>query len=131
MIERYAIPFLHQGIPLYISLLNGHTPGGDSIDFRDFEAETTYTAKLIPYTEGYGKTLHSSFFIELRRTDKNGISKTFIVGTPDLKRNGIESYSIKKALVAPNRSSMIFVIEMRVQNGNGPDIRYMVETLPF
>jgi hypothetical protein len=26
---------------------------------------------------------------------------------------------------------MIFVIEMRVQNGNGPDIRYMVETLSF
>jgi predicted secreted protein len=131
MIERYAIPFLHQGIPLYISLLNGHTPGGDNIDFRDFEEEVTYTAKIVPYIEGYGETLRSSFFIELHRIDKRGVSKTFTVGTPSVKRNGIESYSIKKALVAPNRSSMIFVIEMRVQNGNGPDIRYMVETLSF
>jgi predicted secreted protein len=131
-IERYAIPFLYQGIPLYISLLNGHTPGGDSIDFRDFEEEVTYTAKIIPYIEGYGETLRSSFFIELHKTDKKrGISKTFTVGTPSVKRNGVQSYSIKKALVAPNRSSMIFVIEMRVQNGNGPDIRYMVETLHF
>ncbi|MDR0639561.1 MAG: DUF2259 domain-containing protein [Spirochaetaceae bacterium] len=130
-IERYAIPFLHQGIPLYISLLNGHTLGGDNIDFRDFEGEVTYTAKIVPYIEGYGETLRSSFFIELRKTDKEGISKTFTVGTPNVKRTGVESYSIKKALIAPNRSSMIFVIEMRVQNGNGPDIRYMVETLSF
>jgi predicted secreted protein len=131
VIERYAIPFLHQGIPLYISLLNGHTPGGDSIDFRDFEGEVTYTAKIVPYIEGYGETLRSSFFIELRRTDKEGVPRTFTVGTPSVKRSGVESYSIKKALVAPNRSSIIFVIEMRVQNGNGPDIRYMVETLHF
>jgi predicted secreted protein len=130
-IERYAIPFLHQGIPLYVSLLNGHTPGGDDIDFRDFEQEVLYTAKIVPYTEGSGETLRSSFFIELRRIDKNGVSKTYTVGTPGVKRNGVQSYSIKKALVAPNRSSMIFVIEMRVQNGSGPDIRYMVETLQF
>jgi predicted secreted protein len=128
-IERYAIPFLHQGIPLYISLLNGHTPGGDVIDFRDFEREQTYTATLVPYTEGYGETLRSSFFITLNRIEKNGTTRTFAVGTPGIKRNGVESYSIKKTLIAPDRSSMIFVIEMRVLNGNGPDIRYMVETL--
>jgi predicted secreted protein len=130
-IERYAIPFLHQGIPLYISLLNGHTPGGDVIDFRDFERESAYSATLVPFTEGYGETLRSSFFIRLSRTEKNGATRTFTVGSPDIKRSGVQSYSIKKALVAPDRSSMIFVIEMRVLKGNGPDIRYMVETLGF
>ncbi|MDR1470869.1 MAG: DUF2259 domain-containing protein [Spirochaetaceae bacterium] len=130
-IERYAIPFLYQGIPLYISLLDGHTPGGDSIDFRDFEGGVTYTAKIVPYTEGYGETLRSSFFIELHGIDKKGVSRTFTVGSPNVKRNGVLSYSIKKVLVAPNRLSMVFVIEMRVQNGNGPDIRYMVEIVPF
>jgi predicted secreted protein len=130
-IERYAIPFLHQGIPLYISLLNGHTPGGDAIDFRDFEKDLMYTATLVPFTEGYGESLRSSFFIRLNRIEKNGISRTFTVGTPTVKRNGVQSYSIKKALVAPDRSCIVFVIEMRVQNGSGPDIRYMVETLRF
>jgi predicted secreted protein len=130
-IERYAIPFLHQGIPLYISLLNGHAADGDIIDFRDFEEELTYTAKLTPYIEGYGETLRSSFFIELNRIDKRGAARTFTVGSPSVKRNGVLSYSIKKVLVAPNRSSMIFVIEMRIQNGSGPNIRYMIETVPF
>jgi predicted secreted protein len=130
-IERYAIPFLYQGIPLYISLLNGHTPGGDVIDFRDVEKDSAYTATLVPFTEGYGETLRSSFFIQLNRIEKNGATRTFTVGTPDVKRSGVQSYSIKKVLVAPDRSSIIFVIEMRVLNGNGPNIRYMVETLRF
>jgi predicted secreted protein len=132
-IERYAIPFLHQGIPLYISLLNGHEPGGDTIDFRDFEKEIRYDAKIIPYIEDdeKGKTARSSFFIELVRTDKSGDAKTFTTGTPGIKRKGVQSYSIKKVLAAPDRTSLIFVIEMHVQNGSGPNIRYMVETLPF
>jgi predicted secreted protein len=130
-IERYAIPFLHQGIPLYISLLNGHTPGGDMINFRDFEKEQTYTATLVPFTEGYGGSLRSSFFIQLTRAEKSGASRMFTIGSPDIKRSGVESYSIKKALIAPDRSSIIFIIEMRVQNGNGPDIRYMVEAYHF
>jgi predicted secreted protein len=111
--------------------LNGHTPGGDAIDFRDFEKDFTYTATLIPFTEGYGETLRSSFFIQLNRIEKSGVTRTFTVGSPDVKRSGVQSYSIKKALVAPDRSSIIFVIEMRVQNGNGPDIRYMIEALHF
>jgi predicted secreted protein len=130
-IERYAIPFLHQGIPLFISLADGHAPDGDAINFRDFEKEWSYSAKLVPYTEGYGATLRSSFYIQLSRTEKNGATRTFTVGTPNIKRNGIQSYSIKKALTAPDRSSVIFVIEMRVQNGNGPHIRYMVEAIRF
>jgi predicted secreted protein len=130
-IERYAIPFLHQGIPLYISLLNGHTPGGDVIEFRDFEKEQTYTATLVPLSEGYGETLRSSFFIQLGRSEKDGAASTFTIGSPNIKRNGVQSYSIKKVLVSPDRASIIFVIEMRVQNGNGPDIRYMIEAFRF
>jgi predicted secreted protein len=131
VIERYAIPFLHLGIPLYISLLNGHTPGGDVINFRDFEKEQTYTATLVPFTEGYGASLRSSFFIQLNRAEKNGTSRMVTIGSPNVKRSGVESYSIKKVLIAPDRSSMVFIIEMHVQNGNGPDIRYMVEAYHF
>ena len=57
--------------------------------------------------------------------------KTFTAGTPGIKRAGVQSYSIKKALIAPDRSSMIFVIEMRLYTGGAPDIRYMVEALKF
>jgi predicted secreted protein len=129
-IEQYAIPFLYQGVPLYISLLNGHVPG-ETIDFRDFEKERTYTARLVPFTEGAGQSLRSSFFIEVTGADKAGRVQTYTAGTPSAKRKGVQSYSIKKVLVAPDRSSMIFVIEMRVENGSGPDIRYMIEALQF
>jgi predicted secreted protein len=127
-IEKYAVPFLRQGVPLYITLLNGQTDA--AIDFRDFEKDVRYTAKIVPYTEGYGESLRSSFFVEISRTGADGVSRTFTAGTPGIKRNGIESYFIKKVLVAPDRSSMIFVIEMYSRNGAGaPDVRYMVETL--
>ena len=130
-IERHAVPFLRQGIPLFITLFNGHTPGGDAIIFRDFEKGHTYTAKIVPYVEGGGGSLRSAFFIQLTRHGANGTVKTFTAGTPGIKRAGVESYSIKKALIAPDRSSMIFVIEMRLYTGGAPDIRYMVEALKF
>jgi predicted secreted protein len=130
-IERYGVPFLRQCIPLFITLLNGHTPGGDAIIFRDFERGHTYTAKIVPYIEGGGGGVRSSFFIELTQHGANGAVKTFPAGTPGVKRSGVQSYSIKKVLVAPDRSAMIFVVEMRLFTDGAPDIRYMVEALKF
>jgi predicted secreted protein len=109
-------------------LLNGHAPGSDSISFRDFEIGYYYTAKIVPYNEGRGAALRSSFFIELSRRGADGAAMRFTAGSPDIKRSGVESYSIKKVLVAPDRHAMIFVIELRMQNGN---LRYMVEALRF
>ncbi|GHV83321.1 hypothetical protein AGMMS50212_06610 [Spirochaetia bacterium] len=130
-IQKNKASFLQQGIPLFVSLLNGHKRDGDTIDFRDFEKETRYNADLVTVFFGSGKNLQSSFFIKLRRTDKSGAVKTWRVGSPDVKRSGVTSYTIKKVIVNPERTSMIIVIEMTVLNGSGPDIRYMIEALSF
>jgi predicted secreted protein len=129
--DRYNINFLHQGQPLYVSLENGIIPpGGESIEFRDFEKEASFRAVLRATVEGYGSSVKSSFYIALDRSDRNGAVKSYVVGNPQIKRNNIVSYRIRKVMVAPRDGSIVFVIEMKKQNPDGStDIHYMVETL--
>jgi predicted secreted protein len=128
--ERYGVSFLLQGQPLYLSLENGGDPVfGETVEFRDFEQGASYKAALVPYVEGSGTNLKSSFYINLERTAKDGSKKNYVVGTPQVKRPLIASYRIRKVMVAPRDGSVIFVIEMRKQNNAGFDIRYMIEAL--
>jgi predicted secreted protein len=127
--DRHGVNFLFQGQALYISLGNTTVPtGGETIEFRDFEQGASYKAALVPYLEGTGTSLKSSFYINLERTGRDG-KKNYVVGTPQIKRPLIASYRIAKVMVAPRDGSVIFVIEMRRQNGNDFDIRYMVEAV--
>jgi predicted secreted protein len=129
LIQKYRSNFMHQGIPLFISLEDVRYSGGQTIDFRDFEKRAYYSASLNAIVYGGGSDIRSSFFIVLDGTDSNGVKKTYRVGNPDVKRAGVTTYSIKKAIVNPARTSMILVIEMTLLNGSGSDIRYMVEAL--
>jgi predicted secreted protein len=127
--DRYGITFLLQGQPLYVSLETGAAPvPGETIEFRDFESGASYKANLVSTTEGTGADLKSSFYINLERNGRDG-SKSYVVGTPQLKRSAIVSYNIKKVMIAPRDGSIIFVIETRKQGTSGHDIRYMVEAL--
>ena len=130
--ERYRINYCFQGQPLYIAL-NDETSSREQeaapVVFRDFESGASYRATLVPYTEGSGATLKSSFYINLERTTKDGARKVYTVGTPQLKRPLIASYRIRKVMIAPQDGSMIFVIEMKKTDGGEIDIRYMVEAL--
>jgi predicted secreted protein len=79
--------------------------------------------------EGSGDGLKSSFYISVERTGRDGAKKTYTVGTPQVKRPLVVSYSIRKVMIAPKDGSMIFVIEMKKKSGASVDIRYMVEAL--
>ncbi|MDR2111205.1 MAG: DUF2259 domain-containing protein [Spirochaetaceae bacterium] len=129
--DRYGVNFLFQGQALYISLGNGHRAAldGETIEFRDFEQGASYKATLVPYLEGTGANLKSSFYINLERTARDGSKKNYMVGNPQVKRPLIASYRIGKVMIAPRDGSIIFAIEMRRQNGADFDIRYMVEAL--
>jgi predicted secreted protein len=127
IIQKYRTNFMRQGIPLFISLEDIRDPAGQTIDFRDFERGVYYSASLKSIL--YGGHTESSFFILFNSLNSKGIKKTYRVGSPDVKRAGVTTYSIKKAIVNPERTSMILVIEMTIRNGNGADIRYMVEAL--
>ncbi|MDR1898447.1 MAG: DUF2259 domain-containing protein [Treponema sp.] len=125
--ERQGVSFLNQGQPLYIALDNDSPSPGETIEFRDFESGNAYKAALVPYVEGNGEQLKSSFYINLEGTDRNGAKKTYTVGTPAIKRPLIVSYRIKKVMIAPRDGSIVFVIETKKQADGGYDVRYMVE----
>ncbi|MCL2479065.1 MAG: DUF2259 domain-containing protein [Treponema sp.] len=127
--NRYNIDFLRQGQPLFISLEEPASPPSQSIEFRDFDAGTSYNAVLVPIVQGSGDNLTSSFYINLEQTGKDGAKKTFTVGSPSVKRPLIESYRIRKVIKVPGDGSVIFIIEMKKQNGPDYDIRFMVEAL--
>ncbi|MDR2900817.1 MAG: DUF2259 domain-containing protein [Treponema sp.] len=128
--ERYKIDYLFQGKPLYITLEdNDGEENKTAINFRDFESNIDYKASLIPQIEGSGKDLKSSFYINLESVAKNGAKMTYTVGTPQLKRALIASYTIAKVMIAPRDGSMIFVIRMKRETDTGYDIRYMVEAV--
>jgi predicted secreted protein len=125
-IEKWAIPFVRQGVPLYVTLKNGHDPFSNDISFRDFDAGTTWSAKLNCSYEGEGDSARSWFSVTVSCANANGPAFTKKIGSPEIKRKNISSYSIKKVIVPPDRSSIIFVIETKSPSG---DLRYMVETL--
>jgi len=135
MAEKYQVSYCFQGQPLYIPLNNaasGETAiltAQNPIEFRDFESGAYYRASLVSNAEGSGTDLKSSFFISLERTARDGSKKTYTVGTPQLKRPLVASYRIRKVMIAPRDGSMIFVIEMKRQEGGDYNIRYMVEAL--
>jgi predicted secreted protein len=126
--ERYGINFPNQGQPLYIALDPNPPAAGETIEFRDFEAGKSYRASLVSSMEGSGQNLKSSFYINLESSG-GGSSKTYTVGTPQIKRSLIASYNIKKVIINPKGDSIIFVIEMKKQGSGGVDTRYMVEAL--
>ena len=125
--ERHKINYCFQGQPLFIALDN--SSGGGSIEFRDFESGASYKASLVSRTEGSGPALKSSFFINLERTARDGARKTYNVGNASFNRPLVASYRIRKVIIAPYDGSMIFLIEMKMQDGEDTNIRYMVEAL--
>jgi predicted secreted protein len=119
-------------VPLFISRENGQAPAGETIEFRDFDEGISYRATLVPIIYGTGAALHSSFHINLIKNFESEAatrSTALTVGSPEVKRRAITSYTIKKVLVTPDRSSLVFVIEetLRQNSNDAPDIRYMIE----
>jgi predicted secreted protein len=130
--KNYGINFLTHGHLLYVSLDNGVPPSPDTpIEFRDFVSGTNYKAVLVPQVTGSGSSLKSSFYIDFERVSKDGSRKSYVAGSPRVKRPLAAEYRICKIIFDPRQESVVFVIEQKIQNeaGSGYDIRYMVETL--
>lgn len=124
--DRYHIGYLLQGHPLYVSIENGLSAGGETIEFRDFEKAASFRAVLRDSPQAAG----SSFVISIERRAGDGSTRTYTAGNPSIRRPGIIAYRIRRVLAAPRNGSLVFVIEMKKQNADGTvDIRYMVETL--
>jgi predicted secreted protein len=130
LVNRYGITYLLQGQLLYLSLdTTQPSSTGETIEFRDFERDVSYRARLVSTIEGSGANLSSSFFITLERTPQTGAKKTYTVGNPQVKRTLVSAYRMKKVMVAPRGGAIVFVIETSKPGIDGPDVRYMVETV--
>ena len=126
LVQRHGINHSLQGRLLFVAL-----DGSDShnIEFRDFESGAFYRASLVQTVEGSGESLRSRFQINLTQITRDGSRRNFVVGTPNFNRPLIASYHIRRAMIYGD--SMIFVIEMRRQEGADFAIRYMVEAVRF
>jgi predicted secreted protein len=130
--ENHGVNFLIQGHLLYVALDNDAlAPADNPIEFRDFNSGSNYKATLVPQITGSGSGLRSSFYIDFEHISKNGSRKSYVAGSPQIKRPLIAEYRICKVVLDPRQGSVIFVIEQKVQSeaGSGYDIRYMVEAL--
>jgi predicted secreted protein len=128
-IEHYGLSYPNQGQPLYIALNGDPAYEGKPVVFRDFVSGVSYQADLVEKISGNGRNTKSSFYINLESIDGDGEAKQYTIGTPQLERNLISSYRIKRVMVAPSGNSLVFVVEMKLHGENGPDVRYMVEVL--
>ena len=126
-INEFDIDHLNKGRIVYL-LINGAEPK-DVLEFRDFKNKGSYKVVLIQEQFGTESTPSSSFHIDLTVTDKTLTKKTYKVGLPDYKREGVIRYRIKQVMFAPDEKSLVFVVEKEMVDGTGPSIRYMVETV--
>ncbi len=126
--NRLKIDHLNTGRILFL-LLNGEKPK-ENIEFRDFLSGKSYKIHMVQSTFGRGKSISSSFYIDVDITSKkNGKKEHYEVGLPNYKRKGVKSYKIRKIIITPDQQSLIFVVEKEEIAKSGFNIRYMVEAL--
>lgn len=89
----------------------------------------SYTFTLVPFVQGSGDSVVSSFYINVEKKDADGnqIAK-FVAGSPDVKRKGITGYAIDKIMCDDAGSRFVIVVEKLSEETAAPSVRYMVET---
>ncbi len=107
----------------------------DRIVFQDYERSTDETdvffkVQMKQTVKGSGKTVKSSYYIDMRMEDQNGkLLGSWKVGNPQYERKGVSSYEIERIFTDPSGSSIVFLIQKTVEDESGTSIRYMVETV--
>jgi predicted secreted protein len=127
LVSRYRINHMMPGRLLYI-LVNGDTPKAH-LEFRDFSGGKSYVVDLLQSTFGSGENVSASFHINLSVTDKTGARQHYTVGLPNYRRDGVHGYQIRQILIAPDETSLVFIVEKKENAESAVNIRYMVETV--
>jgi predicted secreted protein len=127
LLRRHRVDHTRTGRLVYI-LLNGAEPKHE-LEFRDFETGLRYRITLIQASRGSGASAEASFHLRVTIETAKGDTSTYTVGLPDYWRQGVKRYRIKQVTLAPDKRSLVFVIQREELDKNGDNIRYMVETL--
>jgi predicted secreted protein len=121
--RQLHIDHLLTGRLLYV-LVDG-AEASDALEFRDFPSGRSYKVTLAQTPADAG----ASFGLSISVTEKDGTVKTISGGNPALKRPGVKAYHIKQIILAPDGSSLVFLVQKEEQDTTGYNIRYMIETV--
>jgi len=127
LIAKYKIDHLRPGRLLYV-LVDGQDPPA-ILSFRDFKTEASYEVSLSQKSTESKGSAASSFGIALTYTAKDGTVKRVVGGNPDIKRDGVRAYVIRRIIAAPDEKALIFIVEKRLVDKGDAAVRYMVEAL--
>jgi predicted secreted protein len=127
LIKKYKIDHLKPGRLLYV-LMDGQEPPA-SLSFRDFKNGSSYEVSLNQSSKESKGTTSASFGIALTYTSKDGAVKRVVGGNPDIKRQGVKAYVIRRIIAAPDEKTLVFLVEKRTIDKGDPAVRYMVEAL--
>ena len=125
--KKYRIDHLLTGRLLYV-LIDGQEAPND-LEFRDFPSGRSYKVSLIQGTGTTDSYPSASFSLAITITEKDGKTRSLTAGNPAYRRWGVKAYHIKQIILAPDGSSLVFMIQKEEQDTNGNNIRYMVETV--
>jgi predicted secreted protein len=127
LVKKYKIDHLKSGRLLYV-LMDGQEPPA-ILSFRDFKNGSAYDVSLNQSSTEIKGAAAASFGISLTFTSKNGTVKRVVGGNPDIKRQGVKSYVIRRIIAAPDEKTLVFLVEKRTVDKGDPAVRYMVEAL--
>ncbi len=127
MVKKYKIDHLRPGRLLYV-LLDGQEPPA-SLSFRDFKSGANYEVSLNQSSAETKGGISSSFGIALSLTAKDSGTRRVVGGNPDIKRQGVKAYAIRRIIAAPDEKTLVFIVEKRTVDKGDPAVRYMVEAL--
>ena len=124
--KQYRIDHLLNGRLLYI-LVDG-AQAADALEFRDFPSGRSYTVTLTQNAAANGSA-GASFGVSITIVEKDGTARTLAAGDPHFKRAGVKAYHIKQIVLAPDGSSLVFLVQKEEQDTQGNNVRYMIETV--
>jgi predicted secreted protein len=127
LVKKYKIDHLKPGRLLYV-LMDGQEPPA-VLSFRDFKNGSSYEVSLNQRATESKGVAAASFGIALTYTAKDGTVKRVVGGNPDIKRDGVRAYVIRRIIAAPDEKALVFIVEKRMVDKGDPAVRYMVEAL--
>jgi predicted secreted protein len=127
LVKKYKIDHLRPGRLLYV-LTDGQEPPA-SLSFRDFKTGASFEVSLSQSSSEAKGTMLSSFGVAVSYTAKDGAAKRIVGGNPDIKRQGVKEYVIRRIIAAPDEKTLVFIVEKRMVDKGDQAVRYMVEAL--
>ncbi|HOX92270.1 MAG TPA: DUF2259 domain-containing protein [Spirochaetales bacterium] len=125
MAKSLKIDHLSQGRLLYIQA-DGEAP--DTLSFSDYKTADQWSVVLKEVVAGTEAVPVSSFGLEISIATSAGKTFSLKAGNPQIKRSGVQNYTISQILLAPDGKTVVVLVERLEKGASGTMIRYMVET---